>query len=354
MRSTSNVPRHSRRYNWGRIALVSAAIIIGLILAGAFWVRRTYNLHLRPVSASQKNVQFTVDQGASVAGVATKLKEMGLIRSDWAFEWYFRNNNLNEFLQAGAYSVRPNMSVPEIADLMTNGKIETSLVTIPPGLRLDQIRQTLIDKYGFSAQSVDAALKPSNYANHPALVDKPAEASLEGYLYPESFQKIAETSPQTIVKSSLDEMQAHLTPQLRAGIVRQGLTVHEGIVLASIIEQEVSDPNDKKTVSQVFLKRLREGRPLQSDPTAIYGAILAGQKPSLTFESAYNSYTHPSLPPGPISNVSQNSLEAVANPAGSDYLYFVAGDDGKTYFSKTLAEHEALTEQHCKTLCRAQ
>jgi len=349
---TSTQPRYSKRRHVRKVAFIVALVFVLAIGGGAFLVRRAYNQNLRAVSASQKNIQFTVEPDSGVSDVAANLKKAGLIRSAWAFEWYFRNNGLNQYLQAGTYSLRPNLTVPEIADTLTTGKIETSLVTIPPGLRIDQVRQMLVDKYGFTVESVDAALNPANYANHPALVDKPKGATLEGYLFPESFQKTAESSPQKIVQSSLDEMQGALTPELRAGIVRQGLTVHQGIILASVLEQEVSDPNDKKIVAQVLLKRLREDRALQSDKIKIVGAILAGQKPSITYDSAYNTYTHKGLPPTPISNVSRGSLDAVASPSSTDYLYFVAGDDGKTYFSRTLAEHEALTAQHCKTLCQ--
>jgi len=91
--------------------------------------------------------------------------------------------------------------------------------------------------------------------------------------------------------------------------------------------------------------------PLGSDVTAYYGSVAAGQKPSLTYDSPYNTLQHKGLPPGPISNVSQSSLNAVANPSNTDWLYFVAGDDGNTYFSHTIEEHEALTKQYCHKLC---
>ncbi len=350
--------RGRKQKNWRRIIASVLLVSLFVVLASVFLIRREYNQNLRPVSASQKNVIFTVQKGASVQEVGASLKEAGLIRSSWAFEWYFRTNNLREYLKAGTYNLRPNLSVSEIADVITQGRVATDLVTIIPGLRLDQVRSTLIDKYGFSAASVDAALDPSNYNDHPALVDKPKNASLEGYLYPESFQKTAETNPQTIIRSSLDQMQKYLTPELRAGIVRQGLTVHQGVILASVIEQEVSDGADKKTVAQVFLKRLKEGRLLQSDATASYGAVLSGEanrlnrEELLMYDSKYNTYLHKGLTPTPISNVSISSLEAVSNPSKTDYLYFVSGDDGKTYFSRTLAEHEALTKEHCTQLCQ--
>ncbi len=332
--------------------LIGIAAIIVLIIAitGVFMIRKSYNDNLKPVSASQNTQLVTIPLGSTVKEVGETLEKAGVIRSGWAFEWYIRNNNLRNDIQAGTYYLRPNQHVEEITNIITQGKVATDLVTILPGQRLDQVRAALIG-YGYTEESVDQALDPSNYSNHPALVDKPESASLEGYLYPESFQKTADTSAETIVKSSLDEMQKQLTPTLRAGIVKQGLTVHQGIILASIIDQEVSNPDDKKTVAQVFLKRLKENRPLESDPTAIYGAVLAGEEPSILYSSAYNTYENFGLPPTPISNASGTALLAVAGPSNTDYLFFVAGDDGNTYYSRTLAEHESLTREHCKKLC---
>lgn len=336
---------------WPKIILLAALMLL-ILGAGTIWlVRNTYHANLKPVSASQKNLSVTIPSGATVHDTAVILKNAGVIRAVWAFEWYIRNHDLRDKVQAGTYTLRPNQSVPDIATILTQGKITTDLITILPAQRLDQVRQALINS-GFGQAAVDRALKPELYENHPALVDKPIGASLEGYLYPESFQKTADTKPEVIIRASLDEMQKYLTPDLRAKIVKQGLTVHQGVILASIIEQEVSNPADKAVVAQVFLKRLREERALESDPTAIYGAVLAGETPSLTFDSAYNTYKHQGLPPTPISNVSQSSLVAVAQPSNSEYLYFVAGDDGKTYFSTTLEEHQRLTREHCKTLCR--
>ena len=297
-----------------------------------------------------------IRSGATVQEIGKKLQDQGLIKASWAFEWYVRNNDARDRLQAGTYSLRPNQSVQDITNILTHGKVATDLVTILPGQRLDQIREALINNAGFSAQDVDAALDPAQYTDSPAMSDKPTAANLEGYLYPETFQKTADTKPETIIRASLAEMQKHLTPEIRTAFIKQGLTVHEGVILASIIEQEVSNPNDKFTVAQVFLSRKGQSIKLQSDPTAVYGAIKAGQTlslaESLSFDSPYNTYLYVGLPPGSISNVSKASLQAVANPASTDYLFFVAGDDGTTYFSRTIQEHEALTAQHCKKLCQ--
>jgi UPF0755 protein len=315
-------------------------------------VRRVYNENLKAVNANQKRIIVTIPRGSSVKDIATLLHQRGLIRSTWAFVQYAKSKDVQDQFKAGTYSLQPSQDVPSIVDALTQGKILTNLVTIPPGSRIDQVRQILIDN-GFAAAGVDAALNPNLYRNHPALSDMPSDAtSLEGYLYPESFEKTADTKPQEIIRESLDEMQKRLTPEMREAIQKQGLTVGQGIILASIVEQEVSKPADKPQVAQVFLKRLRQDMMLESDVTAFYGAILAHQtNSSVTFDSAYNTHFHNGLPPGPISNVSKSSLDAVANPASTDWLFFVSGDDGVTYFSKTVEEHEALVAQHCKTLC---
>ncbi len=340
-----------RQRNFTKLWVSVLIIILVGVVISALMVYRTYTRDLQPVSASQRAISITVPQGATVREIGQKLQDQGLIKSSWAFERYIYNQDLRSKLQAGTYSLRPNQGVKEIVIILTQGKVATDLVTILPGQRLDQIRNSLINNGGFTKEAVDAALNPALYADHPALADKPTDANLEGYLYPDSFQKTATTKPETIIRASLDEMQKHLTPEIRAAFVKQGLNVQEGVVLASIIEQEVGNPADKPTVAQIFLKRLRENMQLGSDVTAFYGAIKAAQEPSVTYDSPYNTRLHPGLPPGPISNVSASSLDAVAHPADTDYLFFVAGDDGKTYFSHTLEEHEALTSAHCKKLC---
>jgi UPF0755 protein len=335
---------------WPKIVLIVALIVLTLFIGTVYAVRKTYTNNLRAVSTSQEVVHVTIPLGTSSGEIAKLLKEKNLIRSDWAFEWYVRSQEVRNELQAGTYALTPAMSVPDIVRTMIQGKIATDLVTILPGYRLDQVKNDFV-KAGFSASEVEEAFQPAQYESHPALVDKPAGISLEGYLYPESFLKTNNTTPKDIIGLSLDEMQKRLTPNLRAGFTQQGLTGHQAVILASIIEREVSKPADRAQVAQVFLKRLREGIRLESDATASYGAILAGAEPSASFDSPYNTYTHDGLPPGPISNAGESSLQAVAAPAASDWLYFVSGDDGNTYFSRTLAEHQDLVRKHCKKLC---
>jgi len=330
--------------------LMAVAVLLALFAVSVFAVRQVYYRNLQPVSNSQKIVLITIETGTASSTIATMLEEKGLIRNSTIFEWYIRSHEVRDKLQAGTYALRPSMDVPEIVNILVKGKITSDLVTILPGKRIDQIREALINA-GFDPQAVEKALKPGRYENSPALVDKPASASLEGYLYPESFQKTDNTPPSVIIAASLDEMAKRLTPSIRAAFAKQGLNVYQGITLASIIEKEVPSKADRAKVAQVFLKRLEIGMPLGADPTATYGAIIAGQEPSFTYDSPYNTHLHKGLPPGPISNVTESALKAVAHPATTDWLYFVSGDDGKTYFSKTLEDHEALTERYCRKLC---
>jgi UPF0755 protein len=302
------------------------------------------------VGANQQTSSIVIPPGYTLKQTAELLKSRRIIRNALVFEQYVRSVNASEQIKAGTYELSPSYSVQEIVSILTEGKVKTNLVTILPGQTLIDIKKSFLNA-GFDAADVENAFKPELYADHPALVDKPTAASLEGYLYPESFQKTASTKASTIVTSALDEMQKRLTPDVRAALARQGLSVYDAIKLGSIVEKEVSQNGDRAQVAQVFLKRLRENRKLESDATARYGAQLAGKPSNVFFSSAYNTYENTGLPPGPISNVSESALQAVAYPAKTDWLYFVSGDDGKTYFSHTLAEHEALTAQYCKKLC---
>jgi UPF0755 protein len=347
--------RHYRLHKQsGRIPrklLFLLGIGAALVLTGMIIVRHVYFQNLRPVSSDTTTQYVTIATGSTVAQISHQLEEAGIIRSSQSFEWYISSHNYREKLQAGTYSLAKSESVQQIVDKLVHGKVASDLVTILPGKRLDEIRQAFI-RAGFDTAAVDAALNADAYrGTYPALADNPSGTGLEGFLYPDSFQKTATTDPKIIIGASLDEMQEHLTTDIRRGFAAQGLTVYQGVILASIVEQEVPKQTDRNQAAQVFLKRLRTDMMLGSDVTARYGAIHAGLTPSLDYDSPYNTLLHKGLPPAPISNVSDSSLKAVAHPAGTDWLYFVAGDDGTTYFSKTLEEHEAYAAKYCHKLC---
>ncbi len=341
---------HTRRQRL-KIFLAVSLLIVALLIAAAVIMLRVYNDNINAVSKSPKQQLVTIKEGASANQIADLLHNDHLIRSAWAFEWYIRSHNERGDLKAGTYALAPNQTVAEIVNILVQGKVQTNLVTIYPGSRIDQVRADLIND-GFSPASVDAALQPAQYADLPVMAFKPANVNtLEGLLYPDSFQKTAATSPSVIIRESLAEMGQHLTPTLQSAFVSEGLSTYQGIILASIVGQEASKSTDQAQIAQVFLKRLGMGMMLQSDQTAFYGAILAGQPPSVSYNSPYNTYDINGLPPTPISNVNAQSLNAAAHPANTDWLYFVAGDNGTVYFEQTAAQHQADIQQYCHKLC---
>lgn len=336
--------------NWLKIFIIVLVFMVVLATGAVVGVRRIYDDNLKPLNSNQGSVSVVIPIGSSLREVAAILKNQKIIKSSWAFERYVRNKDASDKIKAGTYELSPSLGVSEIVSMITEGKVATNLFTIIPGKRLDEVKKAFIVA-GYSQQVVDNAFNPELYKDHQALVDKPASANLEGYLYPDSYQKTASTKPETIIRQSLDEMQKHLTPEIRTAMASHGYSVHQGITLASIAQREADKPEDRSQVVQVLLTRLQKGMRLESDPTAFYGAFLAGQAPSLAYDSPYNTYLHNGLPPGPISNVSDSSLKAVAYPANTDYLFFVAGDDGTVYFSKTLQEHQAKANQYCHKKC---
>lgn len=333
--------RHRNGVSGRRTLLFILLTVFLLLLIGSVaYVRKSYVDNLRPVSDSKDTHVVTIEPGSTPGAIADLLLAKGVIRSDWAFEWYIRNHELRDDLKAGTYFLYQNQSISEIVDVLVKGRVATDVVTIFPAKRLEEVREQLI-KDGFAQAEVEAALDPALYADHPALTDKPKDASLEGYLYPESFQKIAETKVQDIIRLSLDETQLRLTPDVRQAFSKNGLALHQAMTLASVVEKEVGNPADRAVVAQVFYKRLKEGMRLESNATDAYAKI----------NPAYDTYRIDGLPPGPISNISESSLQAVAFPAETDWLYFVSGDDGRTHFSKTLEEHQELTRKYCTKQC---
>lgn len=344
------LPRPSKRL------LVIVAAVILLLVGGGISLRGWYVHNLSPVSSTASVQYFTVASGASLHQVAVKLKSAGLIRNSRAFETYVRSHELHDKLQAGTFSLSPSTGVEQIVKKIVDGDVAKNLLTILPQKRLDEIKQAFVSA-GYTSEQVKVAFDPASYRTHPALASLPPGASLEGYLYPDSFQKQANTPATDIVRESLEEMQKYLTQDVINGFSAQSLNIYQGITLASIVAQETDDPAYQPIVAQVFFLRLKQGMKLQSDPTPNYAADTSGQPRNLNIDSPYNTYLHAGLPPGPISNMTKDALNAVAHPATTDYLYFVAGDhapgqDIKIYFSHTQAEHDDAVKKYCTKGCQ--
>lgn len=328
----------------GMISLVAVCAVA--LVSGYAW----YQGQLRPVTDdTSKHVRLEIVPGTTPDAIAEQLQDADVIRSSVAFRIYTKLTSTEHKLQAGAYSLQPSLSTPAIVDHLTSGKQDTFRVTFLPGDTLANNRQRLIDA-GFSASEVDTAL--SKHYDRPLFAGKPASADLEGYIFGETYEFFADADVETILNRTFDEFEAFIEENdLQTAYKKRDLTLYEGITLASIIQKEVHGEKDSRQVAQVFLKRLGIGMPLGADATFVYAAEKAGVQPSVGFDSPYNTRIHGGLPPGPISVPGVHALLAVAHPASGDYLYFVSGDDGKTYFSRTADEHDANVQQHCRKNC---
>jgi UPF0755 protein len=235
--------------------------------------------------------------------------------------------------------------------MLKNGEVDTSFITVLPGKRLAELKEAFL-KSGYTEAEIDEALNANRYRGHASLKDLPAGATLEGYIYPETLKITSVGGLPTVIDLALTELDKQITPDLLAKLSQKNLNLHQAFTLASIVEKETSTLSDRPKVAQVFLKRLSIDMSLGSDVTFIYAAKEQGVEPNVSIDSPYNTRKYKGLPPGPISNFSASSLKAVAYPADTDFLYFVAGDDGKTYYGKTESEHNSNIQKYCTTLCQ--
>lgn len=346
--TTSKQPRRCSKV----IVVVISIVVVLLATVSAITGWYFYSLQPRDASASLQTV--TIEQGMTPRAIAQLLDNKDIIRHWLAFELYTKLNGHADTLQAGNYKLGAQQSVEEIVDHLRKGVNDVYNVMIPPGLTLKQLADPTVKNslaaQGFSSEEIVAAFA-ADYVS-PLLSDRPEGASLEGYIFPETYQLRVGDSLESLIQRSFDELYSRLqTGNLLTKFTERGVTLHQAITLASIVQKEVSDPADQPQVAQVFLKRLGQGMMLGSDVTFIYAANQAGVTPTIDIDSPYNTRRYTGLPPGPIATMNFSALEAVAQPASGEYLYFVAGDDGVTYFSNTYEEHEAAVAAHCHVLC---
>lgn len=347
LKSPNNKKKRKRRMLlW--IAISILVIMLGVAMGLFAW----YRISLHPVNANDTNkVRVTINEGDSPSHIETVLKGDHLIRSSLAFEIYTRLTGTRSKLQAGLYSFSPSDSVSAIVDKLVAGKVDQFEITFLPGATVTEDKAALV-KSGYSQAEVDAAF--SKQYDHPLFATKPATADLEGYIYGDTYKFNSNATVEQILTRTFDEFYSVIQANnLVSGFQKQGLTLYQGITLASIIQREVSNPDDQKQVAQIFLKRLSINMPLGSDVTYHYAAEKLGVAPTPTLDSPYNTRIYPGLPPGPIAVPGLTALEAVANPAPGDYLYFLSGDDGKTYYATTEQEHQQNITNYCQIKCAA-
>jgi UPF0755 protein len=317
-----------------------ALLVIAAMGAAAGWLDSQIS---RPYRGHHPEKAFVeIPHGTSRWGVSGILKQNDVIRNRIAFEafslWHIRYP-----LQAGEYLIDQPFNSKQVFWKIAQGKIFLHYVTIPEGWSKYEIGAELARQSVCSQESFLAAARDPGPISDVA----PHAKNLEGFLFPSTYEFKRRTTCLQVAETMTTHFRAvwkELNPS-GSEIFPGGLNALQVVTLASLVERETPRPEERPLVAGVFYNRLRLGNPLQCDPTVQYALQLAGhpeqnvRSEDLQIDSPYNTYTHRGLPPGPIANPGEASLRAALNPAQTDFLYFVANDQGGHFFSKTLAEH---------------
>jgi len=331
------------------LKIVKSAFIVVQCLVLAAWIWLYFESR-RGVAAELGQVMFEVEKGKGVRAIAEALMAQKIIPKKTPFLLSYRFFYVPRSIKAGEYELPKTGSAKNILGILIAGKIYLHPVTIAEGLTAKEIAENFIAA-GFGQNGeFRAALRETDSI---ALLDPKAE-NLEGYLFPETYLLPKGLSSREIFQKMAEQFKEVFGEKWRRRAAELRMTVREVVILASLIEKETSRLDEKKFVSAVFHNRIRIGMKLDCDPTIIYALKQKGpfegrlRTKDLKYDSPYNTYLYPGLPPGPISNPGRESLEAALYPAEADYLYFVAKNDGSHQFSRTLAEHRLAVKKFQK------
>lgn len=356
--------RHEKRIVRKIVMYVGIAIIaIALIgsISSYFYISNA----LKPVDPDNKKaVKIELPIGSNIDTISQTLEDKGVIRNAKIFKYYTKFKNASGF-QAGTYQIPPSMSIDDIIKSLKTGKVYRKAdlqITIPEGLTLDQMGNIIAKNTDYTSKEFMKLVTNEKFikemkAKYPETVTKDINGKdirykLEGYLYPSTYDFFTK-------KPTLEEIVEKMIAQTDA-IVRSyepqlkelGMTPHEFLTFASLLEREATAQTDRETIASVFNNRIEQGMPLQTDPTVLYA--LGEHKDRVLYKdlevkNPYNTYLNKGLPPGPIANAGRASLDATVDPAKTKYLYFVADKDGNNHFAETYAEHQNNVAKYIKS-----
>lgn len=299
-------------------------------------------------------VPFTVQKGENFSQLAGRLEAAGIIRSGRALRWYVNLFPPKRRLQRGEFGLFQKLPIPEAVALLTEGKPLEYKVTIPEGYNLFLIGE-LLESKGLvrKADFLAAAHSPTLTALLPTnRVGDELPPSIEGYIYPDTYmlQKVFTPAEicQVLVMRFREVYKTVAAEIENSPVVKElGLTPHQVITFASIVEKETGAGSERPLIASVFVNRMRKRMRLQTDPTVIYGTWLKNgswdgniRRRDLNDPSPYNTYQINGLPPGPIASPGLSAIKAVLDPAESEFLYFVSRNDGTHVFSKDYKGHQ--------------
>ncbi len=328
--------------------LLAGALVAILAATGmAAYLRIDLDHYLKtPADPSHTGrLVITVAPGQRFDAVADQLHQDRLIAHPFKFKLIARLKKLDRRIVAGVYEFSAAMPPVTILEDLTSGRVRLHKVTIPEGFNLAQIADR-IEKTGLAGK--DAFLAVATNPDFAARMGIPAK-TCEGYLFPDTYYFSDAPSPEKIIRAMIRQLQHTFTPDWKERARDLALTVHEVLILASIIEKETGVAEERPIISSVFHNRLKKKMRLASDPTVIYGmGDFTGNitREDLNRHTPYNTYMISGLPPGPIASPGKASIEAALFPANTDYLYFVAKPDKTHQFSVTLAEHTRAVQKY--------
>jgi UPF0755 protein len=327
------------------------AVTIVLLLAVAFvsvWFQVSV-FNRREHAATDKVV--TIEPGMGTRVIVARLVDEGVVRDGTPLLLWLTVTGQGRQLKAGDYQFESPISPYEAVEKIRKGDVATRRVTIPEGKNRYQVAEMLAERTGLGSKEEFLHLTAS-----PELIRDldPDASSLEGYLFPDTYEYAPKAKPAELVKEMVDRFRQVYKPEWKEQAAAHKLSLHEAITLASIVEGEAKIDEERPMIASVFYNRLAKGMKLDSDPTFIYAAIRADDYEGDVNNpkhrrrlDPYNTYQFPGLPPGPILNPGRKSIEAVLNPAESTYLFFVVnGTEGRHKFSKTPEEHEAAVQEY--------
>ena len=331
--------------------IITAVSFLFFVLAMTVFVWE--GIYVPKAPNSKETKIFSVTKGERTKQISINLEKQGFIKYGFFFRFYVLTRGVADKLQAGDYLLSPSMATPEITKKLVSGDIVREKITIIEGWNLRDIafylrEQELVTTIEF----FKIVSLPKDFSKEfDFLKDKPKDLSLEGYLFPDTYETQEGEIAEEIVRKILKNFDQKLNPELREEIKKQDKTIFEIITMASLIEEEVKTTPDKKLVSGILWKRLESGMPLQVDATINY---ITGKKTTKVsaeetkIDSPYNTYKYRDLPLGPISNPGLESIIAAIYPQESEFWYYLSALDGETIFNKTFEKHNQAQAEYLK------
>lgn len=313
-----------------------------------------YSLVGKQVSFSGEKI-FSIARGEKVSTIAQHLEQEKLIPSSAVFQFYIKMMNKDKDIKAGIYTFSSPLSIRKIITLITDSHSSQKVFLVKAGDTLNDIQQHLREEKIVSSSSSLEKWQIKDFSSaliyRPFFQGAPADASLEGYLFPDSYHFSPGLSEREIINIFLKNFASHLS-SIYSSSLSAGHNFYEILTMASLLEKEVQSPKDKAKVADILWRRLRRGMPLQVDAALCYAQNKSFQnchltKQSFQIDSPYNLYQYRGLPPTPIDNPGLESIKAALHPQANNYWYYLTDrKTGKTIFSRTFEEHKAARRRY--------